>query len=112
MLEILRHLNADKDRCVLIGRNALNFLLSEHLKTEQIFATMDYDIICPDLSIAKECQMMLEGMGYVKKGESATFEGKHGELDILISNPQYPQGILGNFYNPKSRPIIYLLPSN
>ena len=103
MIDILKKLNEGKDRCVLIGRNALN--MTEPHKGEAMFHTLDYDVVCPDLQTARECQVILEKEGFLK--ESATFKGSNGEeLDVLLADPQYPQSVVGEYYNiPSLRPL-------
>ena len=104
MLDILRKLNHDKDRCMLIGRNALNFRLAEFLEYGLMFATADYDIVCPDLKTASECCNILKEEGFTQ--DNATFKSSLGELDILIADPEFPQSITGEYYNvPSLRPL-------
>ena len=100
MINILRKLNQDKDRCLLIGRNALNFCLEECKEHGALFTTMDYDIVCPDLETAQECQIILKKEGFTQ--DSATFRSSFGELDVLIADPDFSQGILGEYYNVPS----------
>ena len=104
MLDILRRLNHDKDRCLLIGRNALNFCLAEFGKHGVMFTTADYDIVCPDLETAMECRDILEKEGFYQ--DKTTFRSSFGELDILIADPEFPQSVLGEYYNvPSLRPL-------
>jgi hypothetical protein len=105
MIDILKKLNEDKDRCALIGRNALNMSFSHKSEAVNPFYTTDYDIVCPDLKIAKECSEILRQSGFTNDG--ATFsESKSGELDILIADTEYPQGVVGDYYNvPSLRPL-------
>ena len=104
MLDILRKLNHDKDRCLLIGRNALNFRLAEFLEHGVMLATADYDVVCPDLETARECRSILEAEGFYQ--DKATFRSSFGELDILIADPEFPQSVLGDYYNiPSLRPL-------
>jgi hypothetical protein len=105
MIEILKKLNEDKDRCALIGRNALNISFSHKSETVNPFYTTDYDIVCPDLKTAKECSEILRQCGFVSDG--ATFaESERGELDILIADPECPQGVVAGYYNvPSLRPL-------
>jgi hypothetical protein len=99
VIDILKKLNEGKDRCVLIGRNGLNQSFAG--RKAKPFLTSDFDVVCPDLETAKECAEMLGQLGFVSNG--ATFaDGKIGELDILISEPAYPEGILDGFYNVPS----------
>jgi hypothetical protein len=105
MIDILKKLNKDKDRCALIGRNALNMSFSHQSEGINPFYTTDYDIICPDLKTAKECSEILRQSGFVNDG--ATFnESQRGDLDILIADPEYPQGVIAEYYNiPSLRPL-------
>jgi hypothetical protein len=105
MLDVLKKLNRDKDRCALIGRNALNLhLAGGGFPSKKIFSTMDFDVLCPDAKTALECQEMLVESGFTKNG--ATFTGKSGELDILIADTEYPEGVIGEYYNiPSLRPL-------
>ena len=104
MLDILRKLNHDKDRCMLIGRNALNFRLAEFLEYGAMFATADYDVVCPDLETARECCDILKKEGFTQ--DYATFKSSLGELDILIADPEIPQSVTGEYYNaPSLRPL-------
>ena len=66
MLDILRKLNHDKDRCLLIGRNALNFHMADFQEDYMPFSTTDYDIVCPDLKTARECRNILIKEGFEK----------------------------------------------
>jgi hypothetical protein len=105
MINILKKLNKDKDRCALIGRNALNMSFSNKSEVINPFFTTDYDIVCPDLKTARECAEILRQSGFVNEG--ATFvENKRGELDILIADTEYPQGVIAGYYNvPSLRPL-------
>jgi rubrerythrin len=105
MIDILKKLNKDKDRCALIGRNALNMSFSHKPESINPFYTTDYDIVCPDLKMAQECSEILRQSGFVNDG--ATFaESKRGELDILIADPEYPRGVIAEYYNvPSLRPL-------
>jgi hypothetical protein len=105
MLDVLKKLNQDKERCVLIGRNALNLhLAGGSFPSKRIFSTMDYDVLCPNLKIVLECQEILVALGFTKSG--GTFRGKLGELDILIADTEHPEGITGEYYNiPSLRPL-------
>ena len=104
MIEIIRKLNYGKDRCMLIGRNALNFRLAEFLEYGVMFATADYDVVCPDLETANECRNVLKEEGFFQ--DNATFRSSFGELDILIADPNFPQTVLGEYYNvPSLRPL-------
>lgn len=97
MLDVIRLLNEDKDRCVLIGRNALNYQIVQPNSERILFQTMDFDLICPDHNIAEECREILENHNFVKDG--GTFRGKNGELDILLADPSQPQCVIGGYYN-------------
>ena len=90
----------DIDRCILIGRNALNFRLYPRL-----FATGDCDIMCPDLDNAVKCARILESLGFRRDG--ATFVSKNGaELDLIIGSSKDPPGPLLSFYNaPELSPL-------
>jgi hypothetical protein len=105
MIDILKKLNEDKDRCALIGRNALNMSFSYKSEVINPFYTIDYDIVCPDLKTADECAVILRLSGFINDG--ATFaEGQNGELDILIADPEYLQGVVAEYYNvPSLRPL-------
>jgi hypothetical protein len=85
---------------MLIGRNALNFSLTEFLEFGMSFATADYDIVCPDLETAKECGNILIEEGFIQ--DNATFISSFGELDILIADTEFPQSVLQQFYNVPS----------
>jgi len=100
VLDAIKRLNEDIDRCILIGRNALNFRLYPGL-----FATGDCDIMCPDLDSAVECARILESLGFRRDG--ATFISKNGaELDLIIGSAKNPPGPLSNFYNaPELSPL-------
>lgn len=104
MLTILRLLNEKKDRATLIGRNAFNLLLASS-EESSLFRTADYDVLCPDLQTADECRLLLEREGFRKQG--GTFSGGAGELDILVADPNFPEGVLGGeYYNiPTLRPL-------
>jgi hypothetical protein len=105
MIDILKKLNKDKDRCALIGRNGLNMSCSHKFESVNPFYTTDYDIICPDLKTAKECSEILKQSGFVNNGTTFT-ESKRGELDILIADPEHPQGVIAGYYNvPSLRPL-------
>lgn len=96
MIEVLLKLNEDKDRCVMIGRNALNFLCKKNGYAAS-FHTNDYDILCPDIEMANECARILELNGF--KRELATFTGKYGEIDVVIASKDIPEGELQGYYN-------------
>lgn len=104
MLDIIRTLNEDKDRALLIGRNAFNFLLSDD-REKNAFQTFDFDVVCPDLATANECKKILRSLGFEKK--NGTFVGSKGELDIILSDPEHPAEIVvSGFYNlPSLRPL-------
>ncbi|MDR1580078.1 MAG: hypothetical protein LBS35_06950 [Synergistaceae bacterium] len=105
MIDILKKLNEDKDRCALIGRNALNISFSRKSEAINPFYTTDYDIVCPDLKTATECAEILRQSGFVHDGATFT-ESKNGELDILIADPECPQGVIAEYYNvPSLRPL-------
>jgi len=97
MLNVIRMINQDKDRCILIGRNAFNFLLAQHGEKGQLFPTNDYDLACPDIESLKECESLLEQIGFVADG--SIFQGPPGELDILLVDSDYPQGVVDHYYN-------------
>jgi len=97
MFSVIRKLNQDKDRCVLLGRNAFNFLLMKMGREGHSISTFDFDVLCPNLKIAEECKSLLEENGFAADG--ATFRGKKGELDILLADSDYPQCVIGNYYN-------------
>jgi hypothetical protein len=104
MLDVLRELNRDKDRCMLIGRNALNFLLENDFQNDMLFRTTDYDLVCPDFKTAQECRQILNNAEFQE--ESATFRSSKGELDILLADPEYPQSVIERYYNvPSLRPL-------
>lgn len=64
---IMKELNTGHDRCILIGRNALNFLnVSDGRGCA--FSTMDYDLACPTVIEANECHQILNQYGFVKSG--------------------------------------------
>ena len=100
VLDAIKRLNEDIDRCILIGRNALNFRLYPRL-----FATGDCDIMCPDLDNAVKCARILESLGFRRDG--ATFVSKNGaELDLIIGSSKDPPGPLLSFYNaPELSPL-------
>lgn len=100
VLEAIERLNEDIDRCILIGRNALNLRLYPGL-----FATGDCDIMCPDLDSAVECARILDSLGFRRDG--ATFVSKNGaELDLIIGSSKDPPGPLSSFYNaPELSPL-------
>lgn len=100
VLEAIERLNEDIDRCILIGRNALNLRLYLGL-----FATGDCDIMCPDLDSAVEYARILESLGFRRDG--ATFVSKNGaELDLIIGSSKDPPGPLSSFYNaPELSPL-------
>ncbi|MDR1510972.1 MAG: hypothetical protein LBS53_15210 [Synergistaceae bacterium] len=105
MIDILKKLNEDKDRCVLIGRNALNMSFSSKSEVVNPFYTTDYDIVCPDLKTAAECAEILRQSGFVNDGATFT-ESKNGELDVLLADTEYPQGVIAEYYNvPSLRPL-------
>lgn len=98
MLDVICFLNADKDRCILIGRNALNYQLAQPGKNEVIFSTMDFDIVCPTFEAAEECREILESHGFVKAGATFVHERK-GELDILLADISQPENVICGYYN-------------
>ena len=101
VVKAIRRLNEDIDRCVMIGRNALNLQLKQTM-----FTTVDYDIMCHDLKSAMECQHILEDMGFRKHG--ATFIGVNmQELDVIIGDPNVPAGPLGEFYNSPELHVLW-----
>jgi hypothetical protein len=105
VIEILRKLNEDKDRCALIGRNGLNLSFSNKSEVKNPFYTVDYDIVCPDLKTANECSEILKQSGFTNDGATFTDIG-NGELDILIADPDYPEGVVAEYYNvPSLRPL-------
>jgi hypothetical protein len=105
VIDILKKLNEDKDRCALIGRSGLNLSLSCKSEVINPFYTVDYDIVCPDLETAKECSEILRQFGFSSDGATFT-EARNGELDILIADPEYPEGIVAEYYNvPSLRPL-------
>jgi hypothetical protein len=78
--------------------------LAEFLEDGVMFATADYDVVCPDLETANECRNILKEEGFYQ--DKATFRSSLGELDILIADPEYPQSVMGEYYNvPSLRPI-------
>ena len=98
MFEILKILNKNEDRCVLIGRNSLNYIYSSGNTKKMMFATADFDVLCPNVSAARECAEILRQKGFSNIG--ATFQdGKNGEIDILIADPRHPEGVLDDYYN-------------
>ena len=98
MFEILKLLNENEDRCVLIGRNGLNYIYSRENTEKMQFSTVDFDVLCPNVGAARECAGILKQRGF--SNIAATFrDGKNGEIDILIADPEYPEGILDGFYN-------------
>jgi hypothetical protein len=105
MIDILKKMNEDKDRCALIGRNALNMSFSHKTEVINPFYTTDYDIVCPDLKTARECSEILRQSGFVNDGATFT-ESNRGEVDILIADPEYSQGVIAEYYNvPSLRPL-------
>jgi hypothetical protein len=104
MFKILQMLNLDKDRCVLIGRAAFNQLLS--LKPPAYLMTNDLDVICPDLSIANECSVLLLENGF-KKNNAVFSHPNHCELDVLISDPSCPENVIGGFFNLPSLKTLW-----
>lgn len=97
MLDVIRLLNEDKDRCILIDRNALNYQIVRPGSESIVFHTMDFDLVCPDHDIAEECREILENHSFMKDG--ATFIGGNGELDLLLADPSQPQCVIGGYYN-------------
>lgn len=98
MLDVIWFLNADKDRCILIGRNALNYHLAQPGKGEAIFSTMDFDIVCPSFEVAEECREILESHGFMKEG-GAFFHESKGELDIVLADISQPEDVICGYYN-------------
>ncbi|MDR1322548.1 MAG: hypothetical protein LBK56_14195 [Gracilibacteraceae bacterium] len=102
MFDILKKLNQDKDRCVLIGRNALNLHMPDGSHT--LFSTVDFDALCPDIKTTLECQELLLKLGCTKTG--ATFTSEFGELDVLVADIEYQEGVVCGYYNiPSLRPL-------
>ena len=99
MIEILKLLNNDKDRCVLIGRNSFNLTNKKiPVKGVNAYETTDYDIICPNLQTAKECQEILIKQNFTQDHATYTHPLK-GELDIVLADPDLPSQVIGDFYN-------------
>ena len=101
VIEAIRLLNEDAERCALIGRAALNYLLSDKYQGENetlIFQTLDHDIMCRDFTMAEECRDILQSLGYSKQG--ATCISPQGdEIDIILADPHSPEGVIGGYCN-------------
>jgi hypothetical protein len=68
---------------------------------EEPFYTSDFDVVCPDIATADECAEILKQFGFEHAG--ATFRQKNGkELDILVADPELPEGAATRYYNAPS----------
>jgi hypothetical protein len=75
--------------------------LAEFFEHGMMFATADYDVVCTDLVTADECRSILMEEGFSQ--DCATFKSSFGELDILIADPNFPQSVIGDYYNEPSQ---------
>lgn len=105
MISILKKLNEDAERGVLIGRNALNFHHNPK-GGNVLFATDDYDIVCPDVKAADECNAILNAAGFTKTQATFTREDL-GQIDVIIADPQLPaESVVEDYFNlPVLRPL-------
>lgn len=98
IVDILKVLNKDKDRCILIGRNALNFL-NIHDGKGAAYHTADYDLACVSIEAAEECGEILRCHGFTKHNTTYC-NSNGGEIDIVLAMSDVPEGVVrGEYYN-------------
>ena len=106
MLEILKKLNKDDERGVLIGRNALNFHHDASMKGKGLFKTDDFDLVCPSVKAANECRAILEATGFTK-AQTTFAHDELGNVDIVLADPHFPSDtVVEEYFNlPCLRPL-------